>query len=731
MQLREMCCLAVLCSVFCTASTAYAGSFDEWGKFTPEGDFVIGFGDESGDTLSVFELGRVPSGLEPSELVENRQDALEGGDVLSIGGVERVRVYRALSNAEGSFEGRRVVFSLWYKSAGTNVNASIVWVPGDREAFLSQPSADQEVGELILHPTGRVTSDGWVELSSGEVDFYLGSKIPASFLKLHDGRFIYGLEAQDTHHDPEDRVLIDAFEVRDVGEAAVPDASCTAPTEDVACGEHGTCLFGKCVDAASIWSAPPVESQRAGYSKRLAATTMHHQGGRAFRDDTAPMGGRLLEATSSSARDYWYTYLDTLEQSGDGHATPIFQTRPWKAIGGGGACLGPGVGDLLPGADEELTMMVFRLKEGVDNLVTQQLQPGDVLASIDGLPWRDWIKTVPYYVLQFSHNPDVELHKASRAMLAAVTTGATVTFKRCSKEDGIACSEQEVEEIVLDLSELHGPQLWNDEPLQGHFLGYWCDWRFSPSLAYPDASSAAGNLFLTDLIDGVRHILFNGFPGWDPQWPSKLNSAFVQAPERGFLLDMRWGEGGRLDLSGDFLRRFLDENNPAEFHYYPWFGAFDIYAMWTLVDSCSNWFWCVGVFSERPHSDGNETRFNTQPVAMLVGHDGSGSEVAWLALLQREGPVRTFGYAASLGLFGYVCPRARMWGEYRAQLGHCSDMQIIDGQGQRSEFLAGTFLEPDERLYQKQSDAVAGVDTVVARAQEWLEEQSMMQGEQP
>ena len=194
---------------------------------------------------------------------------------------------------------------------------------------------------------------------------------------------------------------------------------------------------------------------------------------------------------------------------------------------------------------------------------------------------------------------------------------------------------------------------------------------------------------------------------------------------------MRWGEGGRLDLSGDFLRRFLGENNPAEFHYYPWFGEFDIYAMWTLVDSCSNWFWCVGVFSERPHSDGNETRFNTQPVAMLVGHDGSGSEVAWLALLQREGPVRTFGYAASLGLFGYVCPRARMWGEYRAQLGHCSDMQIIDGQGQRSEFLAGTFLEPDERLYQKQSDAVVGVDTVVARAQEWLEEQSMMQGEQP
>ena len=731
MQLREMCCLAVLCSVFCTASTAYAGSFDELGRFTPEGDFAIGFGEETRDTLSVFTQRKTSSPDPVAALRETREDALEGGDVLVLGGSIRAVAFRSLESAADMFQGRRVRMTLWYKAAAAGLNASVVWVSGDPDGYMTPVvRTDRNLGELNMLPTGRVTSDGWIELSTGEVDFSLGSKIPASFLRLYNERVMHQLHNEGTYQDPEDRVYIDAFEIVDLGPAAVPDAYCAIPTEQEVCGEHGTCLFGKCVDAASIWGAPPEPSQRQGYSERLASTMLHHQGGRAFREPVKGMRDKLLAATSASARDYWYAYLDGLNQAGDGHVLPILQSLPWKAYGGGGACLGPGVADLLPDDTGEPGMIVFRLKNGVNNLVTQQLQPGDVLSEVDGLPWREWIDLVPYYVLQFSHNPDSDLHKASRLMTAAANTGATVTFKRCAHQDGVACSEQEIETITIDMAQLYGAQVWNGAPLQGHLLSHWCDWRFAPTLSYPDSESGEPNLFRWDTLDGVRHILFNGFTGWDPEWPGKVEDAFAQEPEDGFLLDMRWGTGGGIGVSPFFFSRFLGPANPATFNYYPWYSGFDEPSLIDVVDGCANDFWCVRTYAY-PTSRYSFERYHTQPVAAVMGQDASGSEVAWLALLQREGPVRTFGYAASLGLFGFVCPQARMWGEYFAQFNHCSDMQIIDGQGQRSDFLAGTFLEPDERVYQRQSDAVNGVDTVIARAQEWLAEQKAMQGGQP
>lgn len=210
-----------------------------------------------------------------------------------------------------------------------------------------------------------------------------------------------------------------------------------------------------------------------------------------------------------------------------------------------------------------------------------------------------------------------------------------------------------------------------------------------------------------------------------------MENALSDSPEKGFLLDLREGEGGEIWLAGDFYSRFISQENKLGVYYYPPLGSLDTESYWGIIEPCSGSFWCAGMLVYLTDTFYSGPRFTTEPVAAVFGHAASSTEVAWHILNRREAPTRTFGYAAGIGALGTICSLTRMNGELRIQRLQCSDQQITGTDGARSGWLTEDFLEPDERVYQKQSDAINGIDTVIARAEAWLAEQNDMQGGQP
>lgn len=730
-----------------TSSTAMAGSFDELGGFIlSEGEgYSVAFTAEDTSAIHVFDFEGTPSS-EASSLIHNTATPFEGETSLKIGGQQDTRASISLEGAREAMTGKRVYFSLWYQAHGSDLSASIQWVSGNRADYPEQGSAaGTAIGELKFLPTGRITSDGWVEMATAETDFDLGSTIPASFLELVDGHYAQGGGPKDPfipRHLDDSHVLVDAFEIHEAGPALVPDASCTAPTEQTACGDHGTCLFGKCVDAVSVWGSPPLHSQREGWIKRYVSLFYTSLGSRALQQRGDLLTDKLMAASSATARDFWYAYYEALDDVGAGQSTPVRPTRPWKTTGGGGACLGPGVGDLLPDDDGSPTMMVFKLHEDVDNLVTQTLQPGDILTHVDGLPWREWLDHVPLYAFHVGEDPE-RLLDGYYLMNAAMTTGATLTFARCSRQDGLPCAEGEVVTVDIDLAQLHAPQLWSDEALEDAEIGYWCDWRFAPRADYPNARGLDDFLFATTDTDGIRHAIFNSFPstsygyperGWEPNYLE----AIAEAPSKGFILDMREGWGGDFFIFSRVFLKFLEAGN-YWFKFYSWAGhVLDETITQANFDLC---FYgsqlCGGHINQlalaqvAPLFD-MEPSYPDKPVAILSGRNADTSELMlWLMKEKRTAPTRIFGYAPSFGDFGLACGLPHTLGELTPPLNQCADAVFLDEDGSRSAYLSGHRVAPDELIFQRQSDAIAGIDTVTARAEAWLEEQAALQGGQP
>ena len=104
---------------------------------------------------------------------------IEGQGALAMGG----SLYRALGILTGlrqRFAGRRVAFTFWQKPEGTILSGDVAWYGGDVDAALARGGFDGllPLASLPFQPTGKVTDDGWREMSTGPVDFELGGAIP-------------------------------------------------------------------------------------------------------------------------------------------------------------------------------------------------------------------------------------------------------------------------------------------------------------------------------------------------------------------------------------------------------------------------------------------------------------------------------------------------------------------------------------------------------------------------
>ncbi|MEC9400418.1 MAG: hypothetical protein VX475_22515, partial [Myxococcota bacterium] len=113
-----------------------------------------------------------------------------------------------------------------------------------------------------------------------------------------------------------------------------------------------------------------------------------------------------------------------------------------------------------------------------------------------------------------------------------------------------------------------------------------------------------------------------------------------------------------------------------------------------------------------------------EKLAVLNGFDVSGNDYLPRFLQFREAETRQFGYGPTFGAFGQSCALPSHLSGVQGMAYQCHDSLFkATRDGADSGFESGYGVMPDVLVYQKQSDAIAGKDTMLEAARAWLNEE--------
>jgi hypothetical protein len=685
------------------ADAAFSLTFDNFG--TIEGLNVIGY-DEQGNPLDPLALG--------SRFVSDDKLAIEGEGAIRLGGDTSYLTVDlgGLSN----FIGRRVEITLWQKPEGTRMQSYLYWYGGN----VLSPDATY-LGALTLQPTGNVTSDGWEEFTTGPFDFAWAGEAPPIILSLSDEQIpaLYG----GAGYDVDAHVLIDALALRDLGAAAVDPVECSLVTEASACGELGVCNYGVCVDGAiKLGAALHDDELRADYLDRRAFEVTMFEGGRAPLSksvDVVAVMDTLKGETRANA--FWPTLARAYDLLVDGHASAALMGYPQYL--NGALCLNEGEADLIDGS---IAPIVF---DAADNLIGASLEPGDVLTAIDGLPVADWVALASRMIGHSGDPAGKSVVSTPYIVNAALDTGAVLTFTRCTAVG--AC-----EDIDVDLGALTGDMLLNGEsPTHLSFNSpdayASCDYRFKRGVDAPNVRNYEFAGSATD-EDNVRHLLINGVPGYYMQggeeWFNAVEAALNDAPAQ-VVLDERTGGGGGIDAVDFLAGMLLNPNETFAMDFLPGFEGDDLTSAREAIVACSSTnnqgFGCGNGFRWRlGDAGGTVGAAGNAKLAILIALDVSGNDYLTRLMRERTAETRIFGAGATYGAFGVIWQMPAHIGELSGGSLQVQDTIFVDSETDDNTFFhTSTGIRPDEIVRQKQSDAVNGVDTVLAAAKAWLQQE--------
>lgn len=223
------------------------------------------------------------------------------------------------------------------------------------------------------------------------------------------------------------------------------------------------------------------------------------------------------------------------------------------------------------------------------------------------------------------------------------------------------------------------------------------------------------------LINGVPSQLGRG----GQQWFSTISAALDGSADR-MLLDERRGGGGSIEAVDLMAGRLLA---PDEFY------AMDLLpqlsrpldeSLRAALRSCSvnrSFFGDCGNAFQWVLGDQSSGRgfASTSSLAVVIGQDVSGNDFLTKLVTYRQAGTRIFGPVPTYGAFGVVWRLPAMPGELTGGSVQVHDTVFMADPGDINlDFTTGVGVEPDEVVYQKQSDALAGVDTLLERARAWL-----------
>ena len=694
--------------------TLHASTFDEaTGRLSLDAAFSYGLDGSSDDIeIVIYDWSWRPVDIDAA--FEANALGLEGDGALRFGPNASYGGFYLWPIAD-EFIGRRVEIKIWLRPQGTMPRLALTYDVADQVS-------SYRLTYVNFLPTGRATDDGWRELSTGPLDFAYGGVLAPSGIEIIDSH-AYVYEYSQFQVAGDSSVLMDAFEIVDLGEAAVPSVECTLATEDDVCGGEGVCQYGRCVDMVHVEGPVPTlqNNIREDYVERRIFEIETYDGVRHAHGDDVAFAELMRQATNGSVKAFWPTITQAFETLVDGHSGP-----PWNVYNypiSSGMCLYMGEADLLIDEPEApILPMVFTTESEVPT--ASDLQSGDVLTQIDGVSVEAW-RANAGRLLYFSGDPTGrEVLEMPDIADAALQTGAVLTFVRCGTVEG--CSTDQLETIVVDTAEIVGEAIWNADVPENWDVYSSCDFRFTHAVP---GSGTDEYHYAGYRIDGEVTLLeINGVPypehGPGRRWADTVEDALGAGDEL-ILIDERRGDGGYFEAVVHLLSFLLSDDDGHMAEVMPWYGDLlddtlldELRACYSNYQDCG-YFYQVDMPGAGAGAESAESR-----VALLLGRDVSGNDFFTRSMAFRSAETRSFGAAPTYGAFGGSAQLPSYIGEILGGGFQSGDSVFWQTPMAFDDlvFESATGVPPDEVVYQRQSDAIQDIDTVLTRAIEWLEE---------
>ena len=689
-------CIRIAVASFATTvavpSMAMAGSFDARGNFRH---------DESAVSTVDFEADferYVPSDAPakcngPMSTPTSAEDALEGHHFTVVQATPDCaeRIVVKLPGGPGSYRA-----SAWTRHGAASATFVAIHT---NESGLGLATAS-------MFPTGRMTSDGWVELASNELSID-GSALTASYVKVVDFAAANGID-------------VDAIEVVRAGSYSAPVA-CHGHA-DAACGAEGSCVFERCQWGRSYVPPLPDPAVRDDVVDTLRGRLALFFGGKSTRE--LFLGDALLDVegmrSAQSAWEFWGAYGRAIRALHDWHTHTSIGAQSGGPSRRLNACFFEGDADISHSTWPKDPAYADVLVSHAGALGALGLRTGDRLLAVDGLhplAWTETLTDADGNARQAS-DPKNFADGAERLGGPFWTGGALLlkyahnfTILRCGAATGTCASEPETIAIADVPNEPGGDDvacdnrpfyhLGPDSPKPNHYVfGSFYRGRVE---ATSDDEAIFGMVW--DTLYG------GGKPDSDVNTQIAKAIADWKVGAKGVILDHRAGNGGTLDAAENLTKLV----RPAE----PWaivrmpiaFGGYGGPA--NQADGQA--LFDAWKFSSIAYVVGASDYAKNLPVALITHRDGSASD--YMPFGMKGGPhVRLFGPHGTAGAFStYVS--FTYWGALSIQFAS-GDTIAHDGQA-----LIGHGVEPDVVVWPKQSDLLAGKDTLHEAALAWLRQE--------
>ncbi len=652
----------------CVASSASADAFAADGTWLadPVAVFVESFEDF---------VPAPDSGLSPSNAVDDAH-ALDGAKVLQAQAADRdVDVTLALPHEPGAFK-------------------ASAWCRGDCIAGVAIDAVGEGPGEFSqMFPTGRMTSDGWVEFASAPF-MSDGSETTTAFM------FFIGAS-----------VTVDSIEVVAAEETGWEPARACEGLLDPSCDADHLCVGGWCRNTSG-WVPPmPDGAARVQLADYLAARLRMFFG--PYDNRKLRLPAALAETqgmkSATSRWQFWRSFATAVRRLQDSH-TSVFSLadyffenrRPLNA------CFVLGDADLSHAAQPADPAWPDILVSHAGDTLNWGLHAGDRLVAIDGRPPIAWMKSLIGRVFAVVDADDpASLSLIVAEMRSAIPRYArTISVLPCAAS---ACGPLEDIDVASIAEQPAGssPSVVSCDHRPGALVaGQPADHTF-------DMNAIAGPVLGTASSEKIYGLV------WDDlivqtQGATQISQA-VQAwrqDGRGVILDHRTGNGGAgapgttasaepivqfvrapTFFGVELFRQAADEEGPET-----------LAAGLDLVDKykATGAAWYGG---------SSNARLDV-PVALLVAQDVSFSDIFSYAM-KGAPKVRIFGPNPTNGAYSTFLGLTYASGiNYQVAIG--------DTIGADGHSLCGHGVAPDETVMPLQSDLVAGRDTAIARALAWV-----------
>lgn len=676
--------LAALLPLLLLAAPARAATFDAAGqlRLDPAATATLDFESEP---VRYLPDDAPANCAEPMYEIVSAPDALEGGAYatlqLASGCAERLVV--ELPAAPGSYRA-----TLWARHGALDASMVVLYADG----------AGLDWTVAAFSPTGRVTSDGWVELATNEFSVD-GAQIAHAYVKLVS----YAADA----------VHVDGVEVQASG-TYEPQSSCDH-LGDPACPEGAVCTYNRCVTGRGAVPVLPADAVRDQVVDVLASQLRLFFGGQRSRELYLPKALAELDAArhEETAWAFWSRWINAIHLLHDWHTdTNMVMTGAVGPKARLNACFIEGDADLSHGA--------WPSEAGYPDILVSHvgpdaggLAPGDRLLAVDGRHPIAWAEDLWHVDWAFHVGTDPRIYADYAEALGGppyqgliVKYAHDLTVLRC--QPGGPCAEKPETILVKTLADSGaGSDVSCDNRPSYHLQGGGPD---------PTKHRVFGRIF-TGAVEGttpdeaIYGMVWDTLYGGSPTAPVNvaLSKAITdwKANARGVILDHRAGNGGTLD-SATLVTTLARPPEVVGAMLSPiQVGGFD--GPDTVAQGLS--LFQSGAQSI-PYPVGDASYAAGLPVALILHRDGSASD--YMPYGMKGAPhVRIFGPHATVGAFSTFI-EFTAWGGLVYQFAS-GDTVTKDGA-----MLIGHGVEPDETILPRQSDLVAGKDTLHEAALAWV-----------